>query len=231
MNDTPEIVRQQMEQTRSQLVEKLESLELQVSETVKSTGTAVNATVEAVQETVESVTGAVQSAVQSVSNAFDVRRQFDRHPWLILSGSVALGYLAVEFLAGSAQKSQRQQETAPLPDPSADNAGLGNGEPPVESAATAIDTTGSHESGRKSSSRHQLRSAAVSVLIGIVQELASRAVPVAMDYLTESGKVSTNQTLDQDKAPIDAEQMAEAKGADRNGCDVNPGKLNQRREA
>jgi hypothetical protein len=69
------------------------------------------------------------------------------------------------------------------------------------------------------------------VLIGIVQELASRAVPVAMDYLTESGKVSTNQTLDQDKAPIDAEQMAEAKGADRNGCDVNPGKLNQRREA
>ena len=224
MDDTPEIIRQQMKQTRSQLAEKLESLELQVTETVQSTGTAVNATVEAVQETVESVTGAVQNAVQSVSDAFDVRRQFDRHPWLVLSGSVALGYLAVEFLAGSAQKSQQQQETAPLPDPSADNAGLENGEPPIDSAAIAAGTASVHESGLKSSSRHQLRSAAIGVLIGIVQELASRAVPLVMDYLTDP-KVSANPTLDQDKSRKDAEQVAEANGADRNVREVSPGKL------
>ena len=38
MDDTPEVIRQQMEETKSQLSEKLESLEHQVSETVQSTG-------------------------------------------------------------------------------------------------------------------------------------------------------------------------------------------------
>ena len=98
MNDTPEVIRQQMEETKSQLSVKLESLEHQVSETVQSTGTAVAATAEAVQETVEAVTGAVQDAVHSVSNAFDFPRQVERHPWIAVGGSFALGYLASELL-------------------------------------------------------------------------------------------------------------------------------------
>lgn len=225
MNKTPEIIRQEMEQTRSHLVKRLESLEHQVSDTVQSTATSVNATVEAVQETVESVTGAVQNAVHSVSNALDVRRQFDRHPWLVLGGSAALGYLALEFRAASAKKSEQRQETAPPPDPSADNPGLRNGEQAVESTARAADTTAVDESDLKSSSRHQLRTAAIGVLIGIVQELASRAVPLVMDYLTESDKGSAKQSLDQDETRTDDEQLAETHGADRHGRTVSSGKL------
>ena len=112
MNDTAEMIRGQMDETRSQLSDKLDSLEHQVSETVRSTGSAVNATVEAVQETVETVTGAIQDAVHSVSNALDVRRQIGRHPWLALGGSVALGFLAAEFLARS-KKSGQPTKTAP----------------------------------------------------------------------------------------------------------------------
>lgn len=184
MDDTTEVIRQQMEETKTQLSEKLESLESQVSNTVQSTGTAVNATVEAVQETVETVTGAVQDAVQSVSNAFDLRRQFDRNPWLVLGGAAVLGYLAVEFLTARAKKSSQPKVSAPLPCPSANNAGQGNGEPAVESAATAAAITAAYESGRESSSRHQLQDLAIRALIGVVQDVATHAVPQVVDYLT-----------------------------------------------
>jgi len=183
MSDTAEMIREQMDETKSQLSDKLESLEQQVSETVQSTGTAVSATVEAVQETVEAVTGAVQDAVQSVSNAFDFHRQIDRHPWLVLGGSVVLGYLAVEFLTRSAKKAGQPTGTAPLPCPSADNAGHENGEPAVQAAATGAAIAAAYESGLKSSSWHQLRSMAIGALIGIAQDVASRAVPSVMNYL------------------------------------------------
>jgi hypothetical protein len=173
-----------MDETRSQLSDKLESLEHQVSDTVKSTGTAVNATVSAVQNTVETVTGAVRDAALSVSNAFDVRRQVDRHPWLVLGGSVALGYLAFRFLAGSVKKSHQPSETSSLPHPSADIAAERNGQPAVESAATAAPAAAASESGLKSSSWHQLRSLASGALIGIAHEVVAHAVPEVMDYVT-----------------------------------------------
>ena len=184
MDDTPEVIRQQMEETKSQLSEKLVSLESQVSETVQTTGTVVNATVGAVQETVETVTGAVQDAVQSVSNAFDLRRQIERHPLLVLGGAAVLGYLAVDFLAGSAQKFGQPPEAAPLPGSSVGNAGHGNGAPAVESIATAAAIAAAYKSGQESSSRHQLQDLAIRALIGVVQDVATRAVPQVVDYLT-----------------------------------------------
>jgi hypothetical protein len=130
------------------------------------------------------VTEAVRDAVHSVSNAFDVRRQVDRHPWLVLGGSVALGYLAFRFLAGSVKKSHQPPETTSFPRPSADIAGERNGQPAVESAATAAPAAAASESGLKSSSWHQLRSVAIGALIGIVQQVATIAVPQMVNYVT-----------------------------------------------
>ena len=174
MNATAEMIRGEMDETKSKLSDKLDSLEHQVSETVQSTGTAVNATVGAVQETVETVTEAVQDAVHSVSNALDVRRQIDRHPWLALGGSAVLGYLAAEFLARSARKSGQAPEEAPSSNASAENAEHENVKPAVQSAATGAALAAAYESGLKSSSWHQLRSMAIAALIGIAQEVASR---------------------------------------------------------
>ena len=185
MNETPEMIRQQMEVTKADLSEKMETLEQQVSETVHSTGTAVNATVEAVQETVETVTGAVQGAVQSVSNALNVRRQVNRHPWLVLGGSVALGYLAYGFLTGRAKK------TVPPPvivlETSAGNPKEGDGKPAVDNAAaTAI--VAAYEAGRESSPVHRTRNLALDAIIGIAQAVAVHAVPHVMGYF--AGKQS-----------------------------------------
>lgn len=186
MSDTPEVIRQQMEATKAQLSEKLVSLETQVTDTVQSTGTAVNATVEAVQVTVETVTGAVQDAVQSVSNAFDLRRQIEMHPLMAIGGAAVLGYLAVDFLTGAAKTSGTSAS------PLANNASAGNGAVAVESAATSASLAAAYESGRESSSRHQLQDLAIRALIGVVQDVATRAVPQVVDYLT--GHLAGEQT-------------------------------------
>lgn len=186
MADTPEVIRQQMAETRSQLSDKLESLESQVSETVQSTGSAVNATVGAVQETVESVTGAVQDAMKSVSNAFDVGSQISRHPWLVLGGSVVLGYLAVDLLDESGRSSKKKLRTSTLRRPSADTADHRNGTPTGEFQPAAAAILADRESRSGNSPWHQLTSAATGALIGIVQDAAARVVPQVMDYLNRS---------------------------------------------
>src|SRR5262249_31653769 len=105
MADEPEVIRQQMEQTRTALTEKLETLEQQVVGTVQGATTAVAETVEnvkdAVQQTVDTVKDSVQETVETVKETFDLARQGDRHPWLMLGGSAAVGELGAYLLRES----------------------------------------------------------------------------------------------------------------------------------
>jgi ElaB/YqjD/DUF883 family membrane-anchored ribosome-binding protein len=105
-----------MDETRQDLAEKLEQLEKKVSdtvttvtdlvekvpETVSTVTDTVQHTVVAVKDTVEgtvdAVKGTVESTVRSVRHFFDVPRQVDRHPWLMLGGSVVLGFLGGRML-------------------------------------------------------------------------------------------------------------------------------------
>ena len=183
MNDSTAVIRQQMDETRGQLSEKLQSLEHQVSDTVHSTGTAVTATVGAVQETVESVTEAVHDAVRSVSNAFDLQQHLEKHPWIVLGGSVVLGYLACEVLEGAAEKpncvNPRPDRRSP-----ANKSGVGvHTEPEVPAAAPFRSATHSHIG----SQWNQITSAVTTSIIGILQDAASRVVPEAMEYISRSG--------------------------------------------
>jgi len=95
-----------MEETRASLVDKIETLEKQVVDTVSGTTAAVSETVdhvkEVVQDTVDSVKETFQESVASVRETFDLSQQIERHPWLLLGGSVALGYLSGRLLDQSA---------------------------------------------------------------------------------------------------------------------------------
>jgi ElaB/YqjD/DUF883 family membrane-anchored ribosome-binding protein len=86
MDDEPEVTRAQMDETRTSLAEKLESLEQKVVDSVQDT-------THAVQDTVANVTDAVHDTVAGVKDLFDLRLHVKRHPWLIVGGSIALGYL------------------------------------------------------------------------------------------------------------------------------------------
>jgi len=127
MDEQPEVIQHQMEETRQALVDKLEALENQVAETVQSTThavqdttSAVTGTVEAVKDTVENVSekvqetmatvtdtlqqtahavsDTVQQTAHAVSEAFDLRLQAERHPWLVVGGAVAVGYTGALLL-------------------------------------------------------------------------------------------------------------------------------------
>jgi Protein of unknown function (DUF3618) len=103
-NEDPEVIRRQMQRTRSDLTEKLEAIEDKVSSTVKGT-------TEAVSETVDHVKEAVHDTVEGVKHAFDLKAHFQNHPWLMLGGTVGLSFLATKLLTG--RRSHEEQFEPP----------------------------------------------------------------------------------------------------------------------
>jgi ElaB/YqjD/DUF883 family membrane-anchored ribosome-binding protein len=115
MDDEPEVIRRQMEETRSDLTRKIEALEHHVVETVYSTTSAVTNTVsnvkEAVQETVSAVKGTVSDTVESVRETLDLRHHVAEHPWLMFGASVAAGYVSGLLLGGGRGRAQADRMT------------------------------------------------------------------------------------------------------------------------
>ena len=175
MNDTPDFIRKQMQETKSQLSEKLETLEQQVSDTVQSTGTAVNSTMQAVEH-----------AIHSLSNALDVRRQIDKHPWLVLGGAIVVGYVAVELLKGPKNSDSQAAERSPEPSAAASDAIQENAKSTVVSAEKATAVSATSQPGRKGSSWDQLRDMAMGSLIATVPVLVTHIVPRIVDQLMDN---------------------------------------------
>ena len=111
--ESKEVILQQMHDTRSSLADKLENLERQVTDTVQTAASAVTDTVasvkDAVHDTVATVKDSVQSGVASVKDSFDIPAHVERHPWAMMAGSVAVGYLGGRFLSGSGSKPARER--------------------------------------------------------------------------------------------------------------------------
>jgi ElaB/YqjD/DUF883 family membrane-anchored ribosome-binding protein len=86
MDNEPEVTCADLDETRASLSEKLETLEQKVVHSVHGATSAVN-------ETVESVKDAVHDTVATVKETFDLPLQVRRRPWVMVGGSIALGYL------------------------------------------------------------------------------------------------------------------------------------------
>ena len=175
-NDRAAMIRQSMEQTKRRLTQSLSTLETQITEKVQHAGTAVNATAEAVQD-----------AVHSVGKAFDMERQFRRHPWLFVGGSMALGYVATELLRNG--NSHQAVGVGPTNGNAtngtcADRSDLANGVSDTPHAAMAsageVKNGAAHANG--SSIVSELRRAAMGAFSGIAQDLVARSVPQVMEY-------------------------------------------------
>jgi len=96
------VIRDEMEQTRASLADKLGALETQVRETVSGAAEAVNSTVEGVKEAVSSVSDGVkevvgsvsetvESVTESVTDTFNVPKHVENNPWLAFGAAVAAG--------------------------------------------------------------------------------------------------------------------------------------------
>jgi hypothetical protein len=159
------MIRRQMEQTKGLFEQKLATLEEQVTKQVQSAGIAVNATAEAVQD-----------AVHSVGNAFDVERQFRRHPWLFVGGAVAIGCIVTRLLK-SRPPVPREPEMS--------------GSPEMPPSVRTIPMTG--VSQVSSPVAAELRRAATGAFTCIAQELVARSMPRVMQYF-RGGAIQESST-------------------------------------
>jgi ElaB/YqjD/DUF883 family membrane-anchored ribosome-binding protein len=110
-----EETRHDIEDKRTSMSEKLELLEERVRDTLQETRSAVEGIVENVKETVDETVGVVKETVEGarstvdnlmenvkgtmddtatmVKKSFDLHYQVEQHPWLMVGGSVMVGYL------------------------------------------------------------------------------------------------------------------------------------------
>jgi ElaB/YqjD/DUF883 family membrane-anchored ribosome-binding protein len=111
----PEVIREQIDMTRSDLTNKLEALEQRVVDSVSEAKEAVTDTVETVKEsvdhTIQAVRDTVHDTVDSVKRNLDLARQVDRHPWGMFGGAIAAGFVAGHLFEGLT----RRPSVRPLP--------------------------------------------------------------------------------------------------------------------
>jgi ElaB/YqjD/DUF883 family membrane-anchored ribosome-binding protein len=97
MDHEAEVILSEMEKKRTDITEKMEKIEDRLTSTVTGTTEAVEKTAtavtEAVEGTVKAVTEPIKETVQAVKETFNLRRQAENHPWAVLGGAVAVGYV------------------------------------------------------------------------------------------------------------------------------------------
>jgi len=116
-----EETRQDIEDKRASMSEKLELLEERVRDTLEETRSTVEGIVENVKETVDETVGAVKETVEGarstvdnlvenvkgtmdetasmVKKSFDLNYQVEQRPWVMLGGSVLVGYLLGSWMS------------------------------------------------------------------------------------------------------------------------------------
>jgi ElaB/YqjD/DUF883 family membrane-anchored ribosome-binding protein len=231
-----DVIRNQMEQTRSSLADKLEALENQVRGTVEDATSAVTNTVETVQETVENVKEGVQEAVGSVvdtvKDTFNVRKHVERHPWAMVGGAVMLGAFAGMLVN---RRSRRRRPAAPAavetvgdvpvrPAPGHRNGhGHGNGHHGASRKAAKAASTQTGEPGPFQSSLKSLKGLAIGTLMGVLRDVLVDAVPsnlapelsrVVDDMTTKLGGKTLRSFRETDEAHTGQEGSTENVGSD-----------------
>lgn len=113
MDTETEVIREQIEQTRGALQEKIEALEQQVQDTVQGAADAAAETVQTVKQTVEAVKESVQETTASIRQSLDLAKHVREHPCLMFFGAMGLGFAGTRLLLNNGPA----QSFAPPPDP------------------------------------------------------------------------------------------------------------------
>jgi ElaB/YqjD/DUF883 family membrane-anchored ribosome-binding protein len=187
MDNEPEVIREQMDETRASLTDKVETLEHQVVQTVQEAACAVQETVatvkEAVHDSVETVRDSVSCTIDNIKEAMNLQRQFDRHPWLLFGSSVLVGFVGGRLLG------ERETEAYEA-EHGTGSASLGNGraaagresirEPAAMRVAAEAETRPSWLGAMIESVRpelNRLRGLAVGTALGVVRDAVAANAP------------------------------------------------------
>jgi len=120
VDDELEVIREEMEEKRASLADKVEALESQVLGTVHSATETVSSAVEGAKEVVASVTEGAKHVVETVSETVDavkeklsVRRCVEQYPWASVGVSVAAGFGLAQLLPAHRSTSGDRSEALP----------------------------------------------------------------------------------------------------------------------
>jgi ElaB/YqjD/DUF883 family membrane-anchored ribosome-binding protein len=178
MEDQNESVMNEMQETRTSLTEKLEALEARVTGVVENATSTANQLVENVKDTVHDVTEKVESGLESAAETFNLTRQTERRPWLLVSLATGFGCMLGYTLnrpgrrssgssyAGSSAAPQRSYETWQA----------GGGLPQQSSAPTASQAAPQKE-GLFAEEMRRLKGLAVGALMGMARDLVQKSLP------------------------------------------------------
>jgi len=173
-----EVIRDEMEQTRANLAEKLGALESQVRETVSGASEAVSSTVAGVK----GVVSTVSETVESVTETFNVSKQVEQHPWMAMGAAVATGFVIAQVLGRSDGKAAAPPARELPPQPVAGTAAVAaprQAEQPAEPKKESglWHSLESMLPGVMSTMVGSLGELAVGSLMGVIRELASHGLP------------------------------------------------------
>lgn len=227
------IIRSQMDETRNSLTHKLEQLEHRVTDTVQGAADtvenmkhAVEDTVSnvknTVQETVSTVTTSLHDTMHSVGEAISISHHVERHPWAMMAGATAVGFVGGYLLMSKSEDRRAEERFRHL--------AASQGRPPetleYDSRAGFVpqepvrrdatrETTREMRSSANSNAffdwlkpaTSQIQGLAIGAALGLAKELVSRNIPKPMtnqvnelfDGLTTSlgGQVMRGSLLDQ----------------------------------
>jgi len=205
------VIRDEMEQTRSNLADKLGALETQVRETVVGAKEAVSSTVEGVKEAVGSVTETVGAVTEQLS----VSKQVEEHPWLAMGAAVAAGFVAAQVLD---RMTQPPSSPAASPPPSSySDLPLTSTRftPPVEAKKKegVLESIMPELGGAANELLHSVGGLAVNTLMGVIRELVVREL--SPEWKGEVTKLVDKVAQQLGTKPIDetrSEQLLDALG-------------------
>jgi ElaB/YqjD/DUF883 family membrane-anchored ribosome-binding protein len=189
-----EVIRHEMEGTRTSLAEKLDTLENEVLGTVHNATAAVANTVEDVKSVVGSVTESIEDTVESVKEAFNLNEQVRRHPWAMLGGAAGVGFLTGWLLGPS----RREPEVANI------NASW---RPPDTPRIQEKPSEPTHTEHSGFAPVDALKGIALSVLMGVVREMVMGSMPESLK--ADVANVLDDFTTKLGARPLKAEETAE----------------------
>jgi ElaB/YqjD/DUF883 family membrane-anchored ribosome-binding protein len=187
MDPEPNVIREQIEETRSSLTEKLETLEAEVKETMHSAHETMETAKETVQETISSVRESVQSAKETVKRTFDVEYQVNRHPWammgLSLASGVALGVLLGGRMSAGRRIARRMAEAPAEPDGRAEIAPAAA----LSRLAQEPQRPGFMDklSSQLGDEFEKVKDLAITALVGVVGDVARKSIPALANTVEE----------------------------------------------
>jgi len=185
MEDQNKSLMNDMEETRSSLTQKLEALENQVSEKIQPVTNAVERVTEAtagivenVKETVHEVSEQIEETTVAISSAFNLRRQAERHPWVVFSVATTAGCMLGSFLGRRSQRHTKSSTHFPLS--RSKHAKGSNGSSHHGESKSANGGAQNEPKSWFGEQLQHLKGVAVGTMMSFIRDLAKVAIPGAL---------------------------------------------------